>query len=237
MKKNRYLIIILCLVALQQGCGRNTVVDETPTTETDCAIYEIETLATDVCEQCLELQTELDRINQILSEIHMQPDGAGEYDKYLEKKWMAGYNVKVRKVPYNTELDNMISNWLSYTRVDIECIVLGEYNEEEDRDKVFKQYNDPWALISFYSTDTALDTVGWVQLNELVEYTEDTKQFLNGPVSLAEGAIDVNTGKLVEFKTLLSIVEYEGDYVLLSSAGGVVYKVFKDYVIYPEVTE
>lgn len=227
-KKSIYLFIILCLIALQQGCARK-VVDETPVTETEYMIS-----GTDICEQCLELEEELDRINIILSQIHMQPDGAREYEEYFEKKWMTGENVKVRKVPYNTELENMTSNWLSYKRVDIECIVLGEYNEEEDRDKVFKQYNDPWALISFYSSDTALDTVGWVQLNELVEYTEDTKQFLNGPVSLAEGAVDANTGKPVEFKSGLFVTDEEGDYVLLFAAGGIEYKVHKDYVIYPE---
>ena len=234
MKKTLYLVIILCLVALQQGCGENMVVDRNPETEIDYSICESDIADADVCERCLDFQTELDRMNQVLKEIHMQPDGAGEYDKYLEKKWMAGENVKVRKVPYNTELENMTSNWLSYTRVDIECIVLGEYNEEEDQDKVFKQYNNPWALISFYSPDTALDTVGWVQLNELIEYTEETKHLLHGSVSLAEGAIDVNTGKPVEFKNLLSITRYEGDYVLLFSAGGIVYKVHKDYVMYPE---
>ena len=71
MKKNLHLVIILCLTVLQRGCSRNMLENETLMTETNYSVYEIETPETDVCVQCLELQAELNRINQILSEIHM----------------------------------------------------------------------------------------------------------------------------------------------------------------------
>lgn len=176
-------------------------------------------------EEQQELETDLAMINDIFTQIHMQPVESGAYEALYDRKWMAEEKVELRKVPVDTDISDVKLTDLSYDMVN----VMGVVNAFDDEGWDYI----PWALVWYESQETAFDTVGWVRVEELLEYTEETMYLLKSPIYLAEGTIDSETNEIVEEKEGLAIIDYQGDYVKLFATGGKIYRVHKDYIIYP----
>ncbi len=178
----------------------------------------------------MELESRLDELYTKLGEIHLSPLGSDMPDELFEKKWMFGKDVNVWKTPAGVE--------------DLPDQLIGRKNMNYYMVQPIWAVSDAtgpvggkiWVLVEFMEMDTGLDTVGWVSIDDLVEYTEDTKHLLRYPVSLTDNAINVETGKPPEkyFMNNVYITSYDGDYVNINTEGGRGIKVHKDHVIYPE---
>ncbi len=177
-----------------------------------------------------ELESQLDELYTKLGEIHLFPLGSEMPNELFEKKWMFGKDVKVWKTPAGVEElpDQLLGNCgADYYMVQPIWAVSDATGTVGSR---------IWVLVDFMMMDTALDTTGWVNMDDLMEYTEETKQFLRYPVSLTDDAINVDTGKSPEkyFLNNVYITSYDGDYVVINTEGGRSIKVHKDHVIYPD---
>lgn len=234
MKKYVLITFLFLLLIIQSGCA---VADDKSLSEVTLESHEeiqfqYEAELAELNEKVDSLQgekqgleTELAVINDIFTEIHMQPMEFGACEELYNRKWMTAEKVELRKVPVDTGISNVKITDLSYDMVNVIGVVYVSGNESWDY--------IPWALIRYESQETVFDTAGWVRLDEMVEYTEGTMHLLRSPISLAEGAVDSETNEIVEEKEGLAITDYEGDYVKLFGAGGKFYKVHKDSIIYP----
>lgn len=232
--KKYVLITFFLLLIIQSGCA---VVDDKSLSEVtlesheeiqfqyEAELAELNKTVASLQEEKQELETELAVINDIFTEIHMQPVEFGACEQLYNRKWMTAEKVELRKVPVDTGISNVKIADLSYDMVNVIGVVYVFDNEGWDY--------IPWALIWYESQETALDTVGWVRVEEMVEYTEETMYLLRSPINLAEGTVDSETNEIVKEKEGLAIIDYEGDYVKLFAIGGKIYKVHKDYIIYP----
>ena len=177
-----------------------------------------------------ELQIAYDKIKSLETKIAENNSGSENIDVHMIPHKEGGYKmmatelVEVKGIPSSKGNTNRI---LNYSLVDVIIIV---HSDVYDRGK--ETEGDLWALISFFSFDSAVDTIGWVPLKDLVFYTEENKMLLSYPVYLAEGCVDLDTGEAVSWDEVA--VEYKDDYAIVSWEGGNSHRVAKEYIIYPD---
>lgn len=138
---------------------------------------------------------------------------------YRNRKIMTAENVEVRGIPCRYAA---VNQELSYKMVTVHAVVYGAEDEM-------------WALVSFFCFDAAYDDIGWVEVSDLLEYTEENYRLLRYPVQVKEGCVDLDTGEPVEWDAFC--VDYYEDYAVLGREGGRSYRVSPDDIIYPDITK
>lgn len=170
---------------------------------------------------------EYDAFAQNVADVYMCPPGTQELKEICGKKWMTSGEISIRKVPSNKEEEFVYNSLGAYRLVEPQYVVWAEDYEKDS-------FDDMWVLIRFESAETLLNAVGWVQLNELEEYTEESRYKCSGPLDLKEGTVDLDTGKKVEFIQGVFIDKEYDDSVRTVSAGGNFARVKREDLIYPE---
>lgn len=138
---------------------------------------------------------------------------------YRNRKIMTTENVEVRGIPREYGAVNQV---LSYQMVTVHAVVYGEGEER-------------WALVSFFCFDAAYDDIGWVEISDLIEYTEENYRLLRYPVQVREGCVDLDTGETVRWDAFC--VDYYEDYAVVGREGGRDYRVSVDDILYPDFTK
>ena len=100
---------------------------------------------------------------------------------------------------------------------------------------VWADDTEPWALVTFFTFDSAVNNIGWVRWSSLIEYTAETRESLRYPVGVAEGARDSATGELIWPADGDFAVEYRDGAAYLTREGGDAWTVKPEDVVYPEV--
>ncbi|MEG6613471.1 hypothetical protein V6C42_11510 [Pseudoclostridium thermosuccinogenes] len=219
--KKVFCYFCLIVALLLSGCSLNIK---------DKQRQELESQIADLTEK---LQTAEDKIEELEKLIEKTPetnirDAAPEVHMIPEKicgyKMMTLDNVDVKGIPNK---DAKTNRRISYQLVDVLVTVHAEpYNIGEATE------SDLWALIHFHQFDSTSDTIGWVPWSSLVTYTNENKELLTYPVTLAEDCVDLDTGETVSWDEVA--VRYTDDYAIVSWYGGKTHKVDKKYIIYPD---
>lgn len=175
-------------------------------------------------------ETELEELYSMLERIHLSPIDSDFPEDFFQKQWMLGENINVWKVPAGVEgLPKQLIG-----RIDLSYYMVKVIGAIYDGDGIGLK-GTSWVLVEFMERDTALDTVGWVKMDDLVEYTEETKYLLRYPLTLTEDAVNVESGQReIYFDGPVFVTYYDGEYVGISPSGGRNAKVHKDCLIYPE---
>lgn len=173
-----------------------------------------------------ELAETLQNLQSALKQIAMQPEGS-DGREILTKQYMAGECAEIYKVP--TELEELKNRNLSYVMV-YPCAIVTDGKPYPSCER--------WVLVTWRDYAESLDTVGWVKLEDLVEYTEETRNLLKSPLYVAEEAINLETGEAVDslFTQGAWVNMYE-DYAEVYVEGGISCRVNKKYIRYPEVRD
>lgn len=100
---------------------------------------------------------------------------------------------------------------------------------------VWADDTEPWALVTCFTFDSAVNNTGWVRWSSLIEYTAETRESLRYPVGVAEGARDSATGELIWPAGGEYAVEYRDGAAYLTREGGDAWTVKPEDVVYPEV--
>lgn len=100
---------------------------------------------------------------------------------------------------------------------------------------VWADDTEPWALVTCFTFDSAVNNIGWVRWSSLIEYTAETREALRYPVGVAEGARDSATGELIWPADGDFAVEYRDGVAYLTREGGDAWTVKPEDVVYPEV--
>lgn len=93
---------------------------------------------------------------------------------------------------------------------------------------------EPWALVTFFTFDSAVNNIGWVRWSSLVAYTPETREALRWPVGVAAGTRDSATGELVWPADGDFAVEYCGGAAYLTREGGVTWTVAPENIVFPD---
>lgn len=173
-----------------------------------------------------ELTEMLQDLQGALKQIAMQPEGS-DGQEILTKQYMASECTEVFKVP--AELEELKNRNLSYIMV-YPCAIVTD-------GKPYPGF-ERWVLVTWRDYAESLDTIGWVKLEDLVEYTEETRKLLKSPLYVAEEAIDLDTGEKVDgLFTQGAWVNLYDDYAEICVEGGMSCRVDKKYIRYPEVRD
>lgn len=100
---------------------------------------------------------------------------------------------------------------------------------------VWADNTEPWALVTFFTFDSAVNNIGWVRWSSLIEYTAETREALRYPVGVAEGAHDSVTGALIWPADGEFALEYRDGAAYLTREGGEAWTVKPEDVVFPEV--
>lgn len=100
---------------------------------------------------------------------------------------------------------------------------------------VWADDTEPWALVTFFTFDSAVNNIGWVRWSSLIEYTAETREALRYPVGVAEGAHDSVTGALIWPADGEFALEYRDGAAYLTREGGEAWTVKPEDVVFPEV--
>lgn len=186
-------------------------------------------------EEKLGVEEELEKLTETIKNVHMTPPETEFYESIKEKKYMLGENVNLRKIPSDSS-EFYSSGTLSYVLVTTHAVVFEMVMDLYD--KTWKSEDRHWVLVSYHSFSGDLsDSFGWVKFSELIEYTEETKELLKGGFTLAENAIDLETGSLAHplLRGQRVAVKFMDNCAQVFTNGGISCYVDKKYIIYPEV--
>ncbi len=171
--------------------------------------------------------------------VHNQPASMAMLDSSIspEQRWMAGEALTVRSLPL---ADANVTRTVSYQLVDILSVqYVLDYNVLTTEETFQLPEDDLWALVAFACGDSSLDSVGWVRAADLTAYTEETRDSLLFPLTLRPGAVDLDTGEVLDGLGDMFLQEAEDGYAVVSwiEGGGHAerHRVSWDDVIYPPV--
>lgn len=100
-------------------------------------------------------------------------------------------------------------------------------------------YDEQWLLIYSPEADSSYGALGWVEATQLQEQARITE--LNYPVRLRSGAVDIDSGEIIEFLGADMVgediwaKEYTDDTVTVYWEGGNVHRVSRNDVIIPNI--
>ena len=159
--------------------------------------------------------TEIEDEN-IAYEFHMTNAFDSRFDLDLENRFiMTGENIEVRGTP---DYSSSVNRVLSYQMVDVYAAAYVE--------------DGKWVLIGFNARDTEHDNIGWVRVDDLMEYNEENYHLLRYPVTIREGCVDLQDGKKIEWNGPFWVTYLDG-YAEISQEGGWFRYVGSDQIIYP----
>ena len=166
---------------------------------------------------------------QTFLDVPMSPTDDSTLEELTSKKYMVAENISLRKMP--SDFSPTSEGKISYCLIHIYTAIHGaEYEMKNGTDSL-------WCLIGYQSTDASYDTLGWVRKDELIEYTQDSKYLLLGPVSIRDGAVDLDSKEAIDtglYRDAAYILEREGDTVVLETDGGNSCRVRETDLEYPE---
>lgn len=149
-------------------------------------------------------------------EFHMTNAFGSGFELDLENRFiMTGENVEVRGIPDSHAGVNRV---LSYQMVDVYAAAYVQEGE--------------WVLIGFNAIDAEHDNIGWVRVDDLMEYNEENYHLLRYPVTIKEGCVDFKNGTLIKWNGPFWVTYMDG-YAEISEEGGLFHNVEPDQIIYP----
>ena len=149
-------------------------------------------------------------------EIHMTNALDSELEFDLENRYiMTKEEVEVRGIP---DFSASVNRVVSYQIVDVYAVTYVE--------------DGKWALIGFDPFDAAHDNIGWVPVEDLMEYSEENYQLLNYPVTIQEGCVDLKSGELIVENGPFRVKYMDGS-AEISDVGSWSRMIAVDQIVYP----
>lgn len=220
MKRSVTLITAIALMLSLTACGGVPKQAETPV-PTEASVFSEMSVSARVPASAETNTSDSPAEAPDLPRVHMSTLFLDDLELDIDGKVMALEDVEVHGYPSE---DAPVNRTVSYQLVDVYVIVYSSVYPEDELGR--------WALVSFICFDSLADNVGWVKLTELEQYTADNMELLRYPVTVTEGCKDIDTGEDVVWDAFS--VDYEDDCAVVSREGGKVYRVDKEYIIYPE---